>query len=87
MKGIVYILKDTNGKFYVGSTENIERRLKQHSLGYTQTTHNMKSPELIFCQKYNSLETARQVERKIKNLKRKDYVEKIIKDRYIKLTP
>lgn len=87
MKGFVYILKDTNGKFYIGSTENIERRLKQHNLEHTQTTRNMKSSKLIHCQEYASLEIARKVERKIKALKRRDYIEKIVKDGYIRLTP
>ena len=46
----------------------------------------MKNPELVFKQEFDSLETARKIERKIKNLKRKDYIEKIINDGYIKIT-
>jgi len=41
MKGIVYILKNKQGKFYIGSTDDLERRLNQYSNGYTQTTRNM----------------------------------------------
>ena len=82
----VYILKNESGKFYIGSTDNLERRLHQHSLGHTQTTRNMKSCILVFKQDYPSLEIARKVEGKIKQLKRKDYIEKIIKEGYIRLT-
>ena len=82
----VYILKNESGKFYVGSTDNLERRLHQHSLGHTQTTRNMKSFILVLKQNYPSLEMARKIERKIKQLKRKDYIEKMVKEGYIKLT-
>lgn len=81
----VYILKDNDGKFYVGSTDNLERRLSQHQAGHTQTTRNMIYPRLVFKQEYNNLKQARSIEKKIKNLKRKDYIEKIIKDGYIKI--
>ncbi len=82
----VYILKSLSGRFYIGSTDNLERRLHQHDLGHTQTTRNMKSYKLVFKQDYSSLKLARTIERKIKNLKRKDYIEKIIKEGYIRLT-
>ena len=81
----VYILQSKSGKFYIGSTDNLERRLRQHALGHTQTTRNMESCVLVLTQNYPSLEIARKIERKIKNLKRKDYVEKMIKEGYIRL--
>jgi putative endonuclease len=87
MKGYVYILRDSYGKLYVGSTTNINKRLKQHFAGHTQTTRNMASPELVFTQEYTSNDQARKVEMKLKSLKRKDYLEKIINDGYIKLVP
>lgn len=85
-KGYVYILKDKNGKFYVGSTDNLKRRLKQHKNGHTQTTRNMDGLEIAFEQEYDSLDLARKIELKIKKLKRKDYIEKMINDGYIKMT-
>ena len=86
MKGYVYILKDENQKLYVGSTDNISRRLKQHNAKHTATTARMQLPRLVLAQEYPSLEIARKVERKIKKLKRKDYIEKMIKDGYIKVS-
>ena len=47
----------------------------------------MENPKLVFAQKYETLAQARTVERKLKRLKRKDYIEKIICDKYIKLGP
>lgn len=85
MKGFVYILKDDNNKFYIGSTSDLERRMKQHEKNHTKTTHRMKNPVVALIQEYPSLEEARKIEIKIKNLKRKDYVKKMIEDGFIKI--
>ena len=85
MPGFVYILKDEKGKLYIGSTDNLDKRMRQHKAGHTQTTRRMKNAVLVFSQKYPTLEQARKIERKLKKLKRKDYIEKIIKDGYIKI--
>ncbi|OGZ01382.1 MAG: hypothetical protein A3A43_01155 [Candidatus Liptonbacteria bacterium RIFCSPLOWO2_01_FULL_56_20] len=85
MVGFVYILKGSGGEFYVGSTTNLERRLKQHAYGHTQTTVRMKNPEVALIQKYPSLGTARKVERRLKRMKRKDFLEKMIIDGYIRI--
>jgi len=85
--GFVYILKTEGGNYYIGSTDNLERRFKQHLEGQTPTTKRMGKLELIFSQEYNTLRQARYVENRLKKLKRKDYVEKIIRDGYIKIKP
>ena len=86
MKYCVYILKDETGKFYIGSTDNLERRMKQHISGHTQTIKTMNNPKLVLAQEYQSLNIARKIERKIKKLKRRDYIEKMIQDGYIKVS-
>lgn len=83
--GIVYILQDEKGKYYIGSTDNLPRRISQHELGQTPTTHRMKNPVLVFSQEFLTLQIARKVELKLKKLKRKDYINKIISDGFIKL--
>jgi len=83
----VYILITDSDKYYIGSTTNLENRLKHHIGGYTPSTKRLKSPRLIFSQKYDSLEDARRVENRLKKLKRKDYLEKIIKSGVIKIKP
>lgn len=85
MKGFVYILKDDRGKLYIGSTSDLARRMRQHKSEHTQTTNRMKNPVLVLTQEYLSLKEARKIELKIKNLKRKDYIEKMIKDGFIKI--
>ena len=85
MRGYVYILKSNDNRFYVGSTLDLDRRLKQHKNGHTQTTRNMKDIELVLSQEYNNINIARKIEKKIKKLKRKDYIEKMIDDGEIKM--
>lgn len=83
MKAFVYILKDKKDKFYIGSTTDIKRRLRQHENKHTPTTRRMMEPKLALAQEYDSLEIARKIERRLKKLKRKDYIEKIVEDGYI----
>lgn len=85
MKAYIYILKDDNNKYYIGSTSDINRRLKQHSSNHTQTTRNMKSLKVVLTQEVDSLLLARRVENKLKRMKRKDYIEKIVADGCIKI--
>lgn len=85
MKAYVYILKDEDSKYYVGSTVDLDRRLKQHLNGHTKTTSRMKNIRLVLKQEYNELAKAREIERKIKKLKRKDYLEKMVTEGYIRM--
>ncbi len=81
----VYILKSETGKFYIGSTDDLDRRLKQHSSGHTHSTKRLGKLKCIFSQNYKTLKEARSVESKLKALKRHDYIANIVKDGYIKL--
>jgi len=85
MDAYVYILKDERNHFYIGSTQDIKKRIRQHELGHTQTTRNMVKPKLVLKQKIESLEKARKIELRLKKLKRRDYIEKIVSDGYIKM--
>lgn len=82
----VYILKSIkNKKFYIGSTKNWERRLKEHQAGKTKSLRAILPVKVVFKQKFSDLATAKRIEIKLKKLKRRDYLEKIIKDGYIKM--
>lgn len=76
----VYILISEKGKYYIGSTINLVVRMAHHKGGYTPSTKRMGNVKLIFSQEYPTLKIARQIERRIKKLKRKVYVEKIVKE-------
>lgn len=83
----VYILKNETGGFYIGSTDNLERRVKQHLAGNTKTTKKMKSFSLVFSQEYEKLKDARRVEYKLKKLKRSDYIARIVQEGFIRIKP
>jgi predicted GIY-YIG superfamily endonuclease len=85
MSGFVYFLEDEQHKYYIGSCEDVDIRYKRHLSGLVYTTRRMKNPQVVFSQKYPTIQEAKKVELKLKKLKRKDYIEKIIKDKYIKM--
>ena len=83
----VYILESLrDGRYYIGSTKDLEKRLKHHKSGFTHSTKRFGGVKLVFAQRYNSLEEARFIERRLKQLKRKDYLKKIIRDNFIKIS-
>ena len=81
----VYILVSGSGAFYVGSTLDIKQRLRHHSGGYTPSTKRLGKMKLVLTQEYETLREARAIERKLKKLKRKDYIRKIVENGYIKI--
>ncbi|MBI2595577.1 GIY-YIG nuclease family protein [Candidatus Daviesbacteria bacterium] len=86
--GIVYILRSlVNGRFYIGSTNDLERRFGEHNLGKSKATKFTAPFELVFRQEYDSLNKARRVENKLKKFKSKIILEKIINDSFITLGP
>lgn len=82
----IYILQSKRDqRFYIGSTIDLKRRIKNHKGGFTHSTKRFGELELVFSQEYPTIKEARIIERKLKKLKRKDYIRKIIEDRYIKM--
>ena len=65
----VYVLQNTESKEkYIGSTNDIERRIEEHNNGFVESTHR-KSGEwkLIYCEQYLSEEDARLREKRLKS--------------------
>jgi putative endonuclease len=82
----VYIIQLSNGKYYVGSTENLARRMLEHSQGASPYTSHYLPVTLVFSQEYESIHNARLVEMWIKKQKDKRLIIKIIEEKSIKKT-
>ncbi|MCC6404852.1 MAG: GIY-YIG nuclease family protein [Candidatus Yanofskybacteria bacterium] len=80
MKGVVYILEASNGRFYIGSTTDLDRRLQQHASGHTPTTRRMTGLKLVFQQEFPDISLARKIELRLKRFHRHDILQKIITD-------
>lgn len=81
----VYILKsEKSGRLYIGSSEDVEARINRHNQGIVSATKNFCPWKLMFKQEFQNLTIARAVESKLKRYKRKDFLEKIIKDGVIR---
>jgi putative endonuclease len=66
----VYILRGSNGRHYIGSTVDIDRRLREHSAGGTHTTQRLGAKiEVVIVRRTPSLEEARKLERVLKGKK------------------
>ena len=77
----LYILESLkSGRFYIGSSVDPERRLKEkHNNGRVMATRYLRPWKLVFKQKYLSDVDARKVEYKLKSYKSRKVLEKIIK--------
>jgi putative endonuclease len=82
MNWIVYILKSVNKNwYYVGSTNSIERRLKEHQSGKSKPTKPYLPIELVFRKEFLTEIEARSYERKLKQKRvEKEAIIRQIKD-------
>jgi len=82
----IYILKSSkNNRYYIGSTIDVNNRLQKHNKGLVYSTKNNRPYKIELIQEYETITKAKQIEYKIKKLKRREYIEKMIIDKYIKL--
>ncbi|MEK7140708.1 MAG: GIY-YIG nuclease family protein [Patescibacteria group bacterium] len=83
--GYLYILKSKkNGRYYIGSTINLDRRLVEHNAGKTASLRNLLPVELVFSKIYDDLGEARKMELHLKSLKSKNIIERIVRDKEVK---
>ncbi|MFT7121833.1 MAG: putative endonuclease [Neolewinella sp.] len=72
MDAYLYILKCSNGKYYTGSTKNLELRLAQHRKGEGANFTKKHLPvELIYTEHFNRIDAAFAREKQVQNWSRK----------------
>jgi predicted GIY-YIG superfamily endonuclease len=64
----LYILRCKNGSYYVGHTDNIDKRMSEHHLGLIDNCYTKKRRpvELIFLEVFSTRDDAFHAERQIK---------------------
>ena len=62
----VYVLRNQEGRLYIGFTNNLERRVRQHQNGEGGWTHNRGPWELAYHEVYEDRLTAMRRERELK---------------------
>ncbi|OGY60400.1 MAG: hypothetical protein A3B23_01840 [Candidatus Colwellbacteria bacterium RIFCSPLOWO2_01_FULL_48_10] len=77
----VYILESfKNGRYYIGSTDDIENRISYHNSGWVTATKNNRPFKLVAFIECSNINLARSYEFRLKRYKRRDILEKVIKD-------
>ncbi|HUD44752.1 MAG TPA: GIY-YIG nuclease family protein [Patescibacteria group bacterium] len=78
MSYYVYILTNKSHTLYVGVTNNLPRRLQEHSLKLMSSfTKRYKIDKLIYCEIFENVYDAISAEKKIKGWTRKKKIELI----------
>ncbi len=68
----VYILRCKGGSYYVGHTDNLEKRLAEHQLGtFSGYTRIRRPVELLFAEPFASRQEAFERERQVKGWSRR----------------
>ena len=75
----VYVLRDSLGKLYKGLTKDVKRRLGEHKSGHTQSTKQLKNPEVVYKEEYASFEEARKREKYLKTAAGRRFLKKILR--------
>jgi putative endonuclease len=65
----VYVIRNAVGKFYIGLSENVSRRLQQHNQGVSTWTRHRGPWSLIWTSESLSLSDARKLENRLKRQK------------------
>ena len=75
----VYILKSLkNNKYYIGQTENLEKRVKEHNKGLSRSTKGGRPWKAVYIKKFSTRKESYKVEQRLKSIKKRVLLEKII---------
>jgi putative endonuclease len=78
----VYILKSLkSGRFYIGYSEDPDRRLSEHNSGKVLSTRNHRPWVKVFVETFPTALEAIRREREIKSRKSKKFIEDLIRNK------
>ena len=84
MSSWVYILKLSNGKYYIDSTRNLKQRIYDHQNGKSGFTSKYLPIKLKYSQKFDNHSDALKTEKYLKSLKNQKIIKSIITSQTIK---
>ena len=75
----IYIIHSSKwNRYYIGSTQDIDQRLKDHNAGRTKSTKHGKPWTMVYFEKFDTLQQARAREAELKRKKSRKYLEFLI---------
>lgn len=75
----VYILKSLkNNRYYIGQTENLEKRIGEHNKGLSKSTKSGRPWKVVYVKEFSTRKESYRVERKLKSVKKRILLEKVI---------
>ena len=75
----VYVIRSLkNGRYYVGSSMDVEERLRQHNAGMTKSTRAWRPWHLVYKEDHDTLSGARKRESQIKSWRNVSYMEEVL---------
>ena len=78
-KYTVYILESLkNGRYYVGYSNDLEKRIKQHNSGYTKGSRHLAPFKLVYKEEFDNLTDAVRRELYIKKQKSRKFIRGLI---------
>src|SRR3989344_1444957 len=73
-----YILENYRGKHYIGSTDNLEKRLEYHNSGKSEWTKKHRPWKVVYTEEFSTRSEAAKREREIKIYKGGNSFKKLI---------
>ncbi len=84
IKPCLYILKsEKNGRYYIGSTKDIDRRIVEHNAGKTKSLRYQLPVKVVFIHCCEDIIEARKLELRLKKLKSRKIIESLISTKNI----
>jgi putative endonuclease len=80
---LTFYIQKKKDSYYVGSTSNIEDRLKRHNRGASNYTKRGIPWKLVFIKEFISKDEAYQFEMYIKKQKSKKYIQEIVQSQKV----
>ena len=78
----MYVIKnDTNGRFYIGATKNIARRIKEHNQSKRKSVTHFGKYSLVYKEDFPACKEAFQRERQVKSYKGGNAFKKLLREK------